>query len=230
MTAPRILSVEDDPKVIRVMDLYFQEVGWAFAWSDGDDLITDLESFRPSIVLLDWVLARTTGPELLKQLRTSAFRELPVIMISGRKDDLSIITGLDQGADEYITEPFRLAVLKARIESLLRRASGRLADYDFGTLRVDFSARSVTVEGKPVSLGQREWLLLVELVRSPFPVARQDLITRVWGEGHDATPAALDKAISRLKAALHAPSANDAHVYIETIHGFGYGFVRKPRV
>jgi DNA-binding response OmpR family regulator len=105
---------------------------------------------------------------------------------------------------------------------LLRRSSGKLANYDDGTLSIEPGSRKIVVHGLPVSLGHREWLVLAELVRSPVPVAREELLARAWGR--DAEPSALEKAISRLKVSLGATD------YIKTVNGFGYFFAYKPSI
>lgn len=228
----KVLVVDDDERVRDAL-----EIGIGLQWQDAQvisasDGETGLDLFfnqEPDIVLLDVTMPRMNGFEVLKAIRQVS--DIPVIMLTGRGDDVDQVRGLELGADDYVSKPFSHLPLMARIKAALRRAEmpppvNALPDFEAGELAIQFQNHQVTVAGKPIKLTPVEYKLLYHMVRNAGHVMpHQALLDRVWGDDYDATPEYLKVFISRLRAKLRTP---DGPEYIETERGRGYRFVR-PR-
>jgi two-component system phosphate regulon response regulator PhoB len=181
------------------------------------------------MVLLDWVLAEGTGVGFLRQLRTDRrTRELPVIMLTGRGMEADKVTGLEAGADDYITKPFSHRELLARIKAVIRRRAPLLCDdvVEIGGLRLDPAAHLVTAGGAPLDLWATEFRLLHFFMTHPERVySRAQLLDEVWGDHVFVEERTVDVHIRRLRQALQ-PGGHDR--LIETVRGTGYRLRRAP--
>ena len=169
-------------------------------------------------VLLDLGLPDLDGLQVLRQLR--AVSAVPVVILTARTDERSIVRGLRGGADDYVVKPPRIAELMARIETVTRRAAvaaGSSPVVTTGDVRVDLAARTVEVGGEPVALTQKEFELVEALVERPgSAVSRQQLMDRIWGDAFVAVSRTLDVHMTGLRAKLNRPGL------ISTIRGYGY--------
>jgi two-component system KDP operon response regulator KdpE len=231
--AMKILTIDDDPAIREAL-----AVGLRLQLQDADvlqaaDGEAGLERFfeaSPDIVLLDVSLPRMSGFEVLKEIRLVS--DVPVILLTGRDDEMDQVRGLELGADEYLQKPIRPAALVAHIKSALRRAEvaapvQALPDFVGGDLAIHFQNQEVTVGGQAAKLTPIEYKLLYQLVRNAgHVVPHRALVDRVWGSDYDASPEYLKVFISRLRAKLRRPGSPD---YIQTERGLGYRFIKGQK-
>jgi ParB/RepB/Spo0J family partition protein len=226
----KILTIDDDASVRQALS-----VGLKLQWQDIEvleaaDGETGLETFfdqGPDLILLDVSMPSMSGFEVLREIRLVS--DVPVIMLTGRSDEMDHVRGLELGADEYLQKPVRHAALLAHIKSALRRAKGvspveTLPDFNAGDLSIHFQNREVTLAGEMVKLTPIEYRLLYHLVRNQGNVLPHEaLLDRVWGTDHEVGPEYLKVFVSRLRAKLRRPGSPD---YIQTERGVGYRFVK----
>ena len=225
---PRVLVVEDQPDIAELILIHLRHEGFeALAAENGVAAQRELDAVLPDLILLDWMLpGGQSGIDLARKWRAAQrTREVPIIILTARGEEADKITGLDSGADDYITKPFSPAELMARIRALLRRrAPEQLADVvavgelvlDAGTLRVHDRARAIP-------LGPTEFRLLHYLMKHPDRIySRATLLDKVWGDHVFIEERTVDVHIKRLRAAL-----GEAGTIIETVRGAGYRLVRN---
>ena len=225
MTARRILVVEDEAAIRQMITFNLARAGFDVAeagdCSSARSMIADQ---RPDLVLVDWMLPDSTGIELTRSLRRDAANsDLPIIMLTARVEERDKITGLDSGADDYITKPFSPRELLARIGALLRR-SAPAADEPIvaGKLSLNPVSHRVTCDREEISLGPTEYRLLKFLMTNPERVySRGQLLDFVWGQNVYVEERTVDVHIRRLRKALE-PTASDK--YVQTVRGVGYRF------
>lgn len=217
-----ILLVEDDASIREITKLGLQDAGFKVdTAADGEEAIARFRRDRPDLVVLDVMLPKRDGLEVCRTIRAES--SVPVVMLTARSDAIDIVVGLESGADDYVTKPFEMPILVARIRAALRRA--QLLDpaetLSLGPLRVDVLGHRVTVDHEEVGLTPTEFRLLLELVRRPGQVfTREMLLDRVWGYSYLGDSRLVDVAIQRLRAKL-ATGANSTEL-IETVRGVGY--------
>ena len=219
-----ILVVEDDRSLRDGMTLNLRARGWKVVEaSDGTEGLRLAFDARPDLIVLDIMLPGWTGLEILTELRSRG-NDVPVLVVSARDRVRDKVTGLDRGADDYLTKPFELPELLARIEALLRRrrsagaAEERLA---FGDVSVDVAARRVTVRGAETTLSAKEFDLLCLLARHPGQAyTREQILSHVWGWDFDGTPRTVDNFIASLRQKIEADPASPRHVV--TVRQVGY--------
>ncbi|MDY7039262.1 MAG: response regulator transcription factor [Chloroflexota bacterium] len=224
----KLLIVDDETDVIKVVRATFrtQEPSWEVLGADnGPEALEMIEKEQPGLVLLDVAMPGLDGFGVLRELRR--FSDVPVIMLTVRDDEISKVTGLELGADDYITKPFGYLELVARVRAVLRRAEGLPLAHEepfvCGDVRVDFSTRQVTVRGRLVALTNTEYRLLYHLVRNAGrPLSHEALLARVWGHEYTDEINYLKVYISRLRAKIESDPQNPQ--YILTEYGFGYSF------
>lgn len=222
MTGERILIVEDDERIgstlVRALEGNHYVVTWAH---DGAEAIADA-SDRPDLVLLDLGLPDIDGLEVCRQLHT-VDPTVDIIMLTARDEELDIVVGLDAGAVDYITKPFRLAELLARIRAQLRRCEVRsFTPSAFGDLTVDARARRVWLGDEEVVLRAKEFDLLARLLDDAGSVVtRETLMAEVWDDHWNGANKTLDFHISALRRRIDAPGVESR---IATIRGVGYRF------
>jgi len=227
----KLLVVDEEPDVIKVVRATFraQEPGWEVLGAAGGEEALDLIGReQPNLVLLDVGLPGMDGFTVLKKIRL--FSDVPVIMLTVHDDEVSKVTALELGADDYITKPFGALELVARARAVLRRAEGlplsHEAPFMCGDIRVDFDTRQVTIKGWPVKLTNTEYRLLYHLVRNAGrPLSHEALLARVWGPEYTDEINYLKVYISRLRTKLEPDPQHPR--YILTEYGFGYSF-RAP--
>jgi DNA-binding response OmpR family regulator len=227
VTPPRILVVEDEQDIAALIKHALERSGDASVdiVSRGDEALRSIAGRPPDLVILDLNLPVLAGDEVCRILRQGAeTRLLPIIMLTARTSEADRVGGLDLGADDYITKPFSLRELGARVRAVLRRRQGidgpRQSIYKGTHLVADFDAVSIVVDGAPVRLTRREFELLRFLVENRNRVLSRDrLLERVWGYERFIETRSVDVHVGRLRAKLGAAGRQ-----IETVIGLGYRF------
>ena len=223
-----VLVVEDESAIAELIAINLRHAGFEVTVAaDADQAQTAVDRVLPDLVLLDWMLPGQSGIVLAKRWRSDArTREMPVIMLTARAEEADKITGLDAGADDYLTKPFSTRELMARIRAVLRRKAPEALDtaVEVAGLKLDPATRRVTRrvgnEGREIKLGPTEFRLLHFLMTHPERVhSRAQLLDRVWGEHVFIEERTVDVHIKRLREAL-APVQCSA--LIETVRGAGY--------
>jgi len=222
----RILVVEDDRSIS--LGLRMNLEGEGFAVEVAEDGESGLEMARAKgwdLIILDVMLPRMNGFEVMRQLRQEG-NDVRVLMLSARGAEVDKVTGLEMGADDYITKPFGLAELMARVRAALRRHGTVSKErWIFGDVTVDFATRQVHRGGVLVELTATEFDVLVALLRAVGRVLnRQEIFRAVWGTGHHGNPRTVDNFIAQLRAKLEADPSSPQHLL--TVRGVGYRLVR----
>jgi two-component system phosphate regulon response regulator PhoB len=221
----KILIVEDETAIREMIAFHLTRAGYAaLQAADCRQARQLLVDERPALALVDWMLPDMSGIELTRQLkRDQDFEDLAVIMLTARADEHDRITGLEGGADDYITKPFSPREMLARIQAVLRRTQvAGSGSQQAGVLQLDAAAHRVTAGGADVALGPTEFRLLSFLMTHPERVySRAQLLDRVWGANVYVEERTVDVHVRRLRKALTAHSAES---YIQTVRGAGYRF------
>ncbi|MFD5557192.1 response regulator transcription factor [Streptomyces sp. NPDC127068] len=226
---PHVLLIEDDASVRDGMELVLRRHGYAIdTAATGEEALALLDGpggKDVDLVVLDLMLPGMDGFEVCRRIRGRS-ATLPVIMLTARGDDQDIVTGLEAGADDYVTKPVTAPVLEARIRAVLRRAepSGQIrTDADLAGLVIDRAGLTVTKHGATIALPPTELRLLLELSASPGRVfSREQLLASVWDHTFLGDSRLVDAAVGRLRAKLEDVPAKPR--YVQTVRGFGYRF------
>ena len=226
---PRILIVEDEPAIAELIAVNLRHNGMAPVWAeDGDSAQREIDAVLPDAILLDWMLPGQTGVALARRWRGEArTKAVPILMLTARGDEADKVSGLDAGADDYITKPFSTQELLARIRAVLRRRTPEKSEetVTLAGLALDAAAHRVTWQGRPVKLGPTEFKLLHFLMKHPERVhSRQQLLDRVWGDHVFIEERTVDVHVKRLREAL-GPAAG---ALVETVRGAGYRITAQP--
>ena len=226
MTSKQILIVEDEKPIRDMIAFGLRRAG--FDVREAEDCSAARASIadqRPDLLLVDWMLPDQSGLELTRAIkRNKDTEDMPVIMLTARADEHDKVTGLEGGADDYVTKPFSPRELLARINAVLRRTAGPGAGeaLEAGGLMLDTASHRVTADGQTVTLGPTEFRLLQFFMEHPERVySRSQLLDRVWGGNVYVEERTVDVHIRRLRKALE-PFARDA--LIQTVRGSGYRF------
>jgi two-component system, OmpR family, phosphate regulon response regulator PhoB len=225
MAETRILVVEDEKPIRDLIAFGLRRAGYQVALAeDCQAARSSIGDRRPELILLDWMLPDMSGLELARQLRRGAeTRDIPIIFLTARADESDKVTGLEGGADDYLTKPFSARELVARIQAVLRRSApaGSEERVSIEGLMLDQAGHRVLAEGNPVALGPTEYRLLQFLMTHPDRVySRGQLLDRVWGGNVYVEERTVDVHIRRLRKALE-PTGHDR--LIDTVRGSGYG-------
>jgi DNA-binding response OmpR family regulator len=226
-----VLLVEDEHELARVVIRELEAVGYQVLWAADGAQALDLHiRQQPGLIILDWMLPGMDGLEVLRRIRqTSA---VPVLMLTARSEELDRVLGLELGADDYLTKPFSVRELIARVRALLRRISNVQqileADREHSTAAIQYNELSlepdaylVTLNGRPLDLTRTEFELLHFLLRNPGRVfGRAYLLDAVWGEHYVAGDRSVDNAILRLRKKL-----GPVGEAVETVWGVGYRLI-----
>jgi DNA-binding response OmpR family regulator len=217
----KILLVEDDMQLARTVKGWLSvEHHSVEAVSNGQEALDILAVYEYDLVILDWQLPGLSGLEICKEFRSQG-RRTPILMLTGKSAIAEKEAGLDAGSDDYLTKPFHMKELSARVRALLRRASGVTSNVlSAGNLVLDPSNYRVTVNGEEIHLQKREFALLEFLMRNPNKVfSAEALLERVWASETDATSYAIRTCMMRLRRKIDG--GTDSAV-IQTIKGIGY--------
>ncbi len=223
-----ILIVEDDASIAKGLKQNLSFEGYSvFVAPDGERGLELSLDKAPDLILLDVMMPKMNGFEVLRELRRREV-DVPVIMLTAKGEEMDKVRGLDLGADDYVTKPFGLQELLARIQAVLRRKrkfEKQLEKVCFGKVVLDFAARTATISGKPVQMTSREFeLLRFFLGREGQALERQEILNRVWGFDYFGTDRTVDNFINRLRQKLEPDP--DHPIYIQTVRGVGYRFSR----
>jgi len=227
----KVLVVEDDPGILRTVadNLRFEQYEVVTA-TDGETGYALQQREQPDLIVLDLMLPRMSGLDLCRKLRTEDV-QVPVLVLTARSEEADRIRGLDLGADDYVTKPFSVPELMARVRALLRRASsaaGAPATLKFGQVQIDFRRYEAQRAGRPVEMTRKEFALLRFLAsREDIVVTRDELLNKVWGFESYPITRTVDNHVSSLRAKLETDPARPVH--IQTVHGVGYKFVPDKR-
>ncbi len=230
MTQKKILVADDEKDIVELIAYNLEQEGFAVCKAfDGRQAWERVNADKPDLVILDLMMPAMPGMEACRMIRrqteTSA---IPIIMLTAKSDPVDKILGLEIGADDYITKPFHVRELIARVRAVLRRSERKPADdlqeaVDFRGLHVDFKSYQVTVDGQQVELSSREFKLLQFFIAHPGRVySREQLLDRVWGDEAFVEPRTVDVHISRLRGVIEPDKSNPQ--YILTVRGIGYKF------
>lgn len=219
-----ILVVEDEDALSALLEYNLAQEGFEVQVAgDGDDAMLSIDEDRPDLVLLDWMLPGLSGIEICRRIRAkSELRDMPVIMLTARGEEGDRIRGLDTGADDYLTKPFSVPELIARVRALLRRARPTISSEvaTFGDLMLDRETRRVHRASREVHLGPTEFRLLDCLLQRPGRVySREQLLDIVWGRDVYVEARTVDVHIGRLRKALNRRGDRDP---IRTVRAAGY--------
>jgi len=223
-----ILLVEDEPAILDLLEFTLAPKGYNIKRAlDATAALDIVRSALPDLMILDWMLPGESGVQLARALRTDArTRGMPIIMLTARAEESDKISGLDAGADDYMTKPFSPRELVARVNALLRRRAPEHADEPivYGPLTVDPARHEARVNGKSLEMGATEFKLLRFLTAHPERVfSRAQLLDQVWGDHTFIEERTVDVHILRLRKALAAQSAEDL---VQTVRGAGYRLSR----
>jgi len=221
---PYILVVEDEDALSTLLSYNLEKEGYKVAVAaDGEEGLMLVDERQPDLVVLDWMLPKVSGIEVCRRLRSRAeTRNLPIIMLTARGEESDRIRGLDTGADDYITKPFSMTELTARIRAVLRRIRPGLAEdrIRHGDIVIDRVAHRVKREGREIHLGPTEFRLLDYLMQHPGRVfSREQLLDAVWGSDVYVEARTVDVHIGRLRKALNLTEEVDP---IRTVRSAGY--------
>lgn len=223
-TRPYALVVEDELALVELVRYNLEKDGYEVDVArDGEDAILMVEERQPDIILLDWMLPKLAGIEVCRRLRSkSTTRNIPIIMLTAKTEEGDRIRGLDTGADDYMTKPFSMVELTARIRAVLRRIRPALAEdkVEIGDIILDRTAHRVVRNGDEVHLGPTEFRLLDHFIQHPGRVfSREQLLDAVWGSDVYVETRTVDVHIGRLRKALLKVGGDDP---IRTVRSAGY--------
>ena len=222
-----VLAIEDDPAILRGLSDNLRFEGYEVVTATDGEAGYHLQRERkPDLIVLDLMLPRMSGLELCRKLRGEGV-QTPILMLTARSEEPDRVLGLDLGADDYVTKPFSVRELMARIRALLRRSqpqNGLPDELNFGAAEIDFRSYEAKCKGEPVEMTRKEFAILRYLAsRAGEVVSRDDLLNEVWGyESHPASRT-VDNHVAGLRAKLERNSSEPEH--IKTVHGVGYKFI-----
>lgn len=223
----KILIIEDERDMVTGLRFNLEARDYSvIAAYDGETGLQMADSEQPDLIILDLLLPKLNGYEVCKKVKEGN-PEIPIIMLTAKSQESDIITGLDLGADDYITKPFSVLELMARINALFRRTKSNSLKpeiYRFGSLEIDVKKYHAHKHGKPIELSPREFEILKYLIeRQGDIVTREDLLNRVWGYDSFPYTRTIDAHISKLRRKIE-DRPQDPELII-TIHGLGYKFL-----
>jgi two-component system phosphate regulon response regulator PhoB len=230
LSKPLVLVVEDEAALATMLRYNLEKQGFRVEEAaDGQEALTRISETQPDLVLLDWMLPVMSGIEVCRQIRRrSSTRDLPVIMVTARTEDQDAVRGLNTGADDYITKPFSMDALLARMRALLRRSNavpmkGVLSFHD---VNMDLAAHRVSRNARQIHLGPTEFRLLEFFMQHPRRVfSREELLDAVWGPDIHVEPRTVDVHIRRLRKSINGDGELDL---VRTVRAAGYALDTEP--
>jgi two-component system response regulator RegX3 len=232
VTIPVVLLVEDEESYVEALQVGLKREGFRVEVArDGFEALDRFDVVRPDIVILDVMLPRISGIDVCRQLRKRS--QVPIIMVTAKSAEIDTVVGLEVGADDYVTKPYRIRELVARMRAVLRRNAREGAGPDVGPgaivvgdVTIDPDEHLVTVRGEPMRLPLKEFELLhILLANAGRVLPRETLIDRVWGTDYVGDTKTLDVHVKRLRSKLEADPASPERIV--TIRGLGYKYERS---
>ena len=224
----RVLVVDDEKLIVKGIRFSLEQDGMEVDCAyDGEEALELARQNKYDIILLDVMLPKLTGFEVCQQMRE--FSNVPIVMLTAKGDDMDKILGLDYGADDYITKPFNILEVKARIKAIIRRTARKGEEKESprvvekGGVRLDCDGRRVYIGGKEINLTSKEFEVLELLIKNPGKVySRENLLNLVWGSDYPGDFRTVDVHIRRLREKIE--SIPGEPVYVRTKWGVGYYF------
>ena len=231
---PAILLVEDEPDIADLLSLHLRDLGYRVdAVADGALGLQKALAEEYALVILDLMLPHVSGTEICRRLRESE-RTTPILMLTAKSEERDKVLGLDLGADDYVTKPFSIRELMARVRALLRRIELDQPDEPppqlaFGDLVIEPAKRKVHVAGEAVDLTAKEFDLLALFAQHPGRAfSRQELLDKVWGYQYAGYSHTVNSHINRLRSKIEPDPANPQ--YVQTVWGVGYRFAEEEEL
>nr|WP_143148560.1 response regulator transcription factor [Clostridium amylolyticum] len=231
MMEDKILIVDDEEHILELLKFNLENAGFkVITASNGIEALEYLKNSLPKLILLDLMLPGMDGYDVCKEIRREKnLSNIPIIMITARSEELDKILGLELGADDYITKPFSIRELIARVKAVLRRTTNSPSKdkvFSYGNLMVDFEKHEVTKNGDRVDLTLKEFELLELLIKNKGKVLTRDsLLDKIWGYEYIGETRTVDVHIRHLRQKIEDDDKNPR--YIETIRGIGYRFTSE---
>lgn len=223
----RILIVDDEKLLVKGIKFNFEQEGYIVETAyDGAEALKLAKDKKLDLIILDWMLPEIDGLTVCQKVRE--FSNVPIIMLTAKTDDMDKILGLEYGADDYITKPFNILELKARVKAIMRRSaapenSGDKTKLAFGNITLDYNQRKITIEGKTTDLTSKEFDLMdLFLCNQGKVYSRENLLDMVWGYDYSGDARTVDVHIRRLREKIEPNAAEP--IYIMTKWGAGYYF------
>jgi DNA-binding response OmpR family regulator len=225
----KVLVIEDDKDIAHLVELHLKDAGFEVSLAhDGNSGLEQALSNPYDLIVLDLMLPGLDGLDLCRRIRAKS-PYTPILMLTARSSELDRVLGLELGADDYVTKPFSIPELLARVRALFRRVeafntcAGAKKKIFAGDLMIDIEKRSVMLSGRPVELTAKEFDLLVQFARHPGRVyTRMDLLNQVWGYGYEGYEHTVNSHINRLRAKIEKDPSHPRHIL--TVWGIGYKF------
>lgn len=234
MSNPTVLLVEDEPSFVEALQIGLSREGFNVVVArDGEEALTAFAAHTPDLILLDVMLPKMSGIDVCREIRKSS--QVPIIMVTAKSEEIDTVVGLEVGADDYVTKPYRIRELVARMRAALRRtidATGEIEIVSTSVVEVDSvvidpDQHIVSVDSVELNMPLKEFELLYLLaVNAGRVLTRETLIDRVWGSDYVGDTKTLDVHIKRIRAKIEKDPANPKRIV--TIRGLGYKF-EKPR-
>ena len=220
----KILIIEDEPNQADLIQFNLEQDGYeVYKAKDGEEGLTTAHEILPDLILLDWMIPKMSGPDVCRKIRKSQdIKETPIIMISAKSEEQDKVFGLDLGVDDYISKPYSIKELLARVRAAIRRPIAVTANdkLQVGSIVMNLKSHKVMINDIDIHLGPTEYKLLLELMKNAGRViSRDQLLDRVWGITADIESRTVDVHIGRLRKALSV--ASDQNL-IRTVRSFGY--------
>ena len=224
----KVLVVDDEKLIVKGIRFSLEQDGMEVTCAyDGEEALNYAKEQQFDIILLDIMLPKLSGTEVCQQIRE--FSNVPIVMLTAKSDDMDKIMGLEYGADDYITKPFNILEVKARIKAIMRRTTAREPPkaqenvLESGDMRMDCDSRRVSIAGREVNLTAKEFDVLELLVRNPNKVySREKLLNIIWGADYPGDARTVDVHIRRLREKIETNPSEPR--YVHTKWGVGYFF------
>ncbi len=232
-TDPKILVVDDERSITDLLEYNLRRSGYqVIVARDGRRALRLAQAEQPDLIILDLMLPGLDGLDICRVLRRES--AIPIIMLTARDEEIDRVVGLELGADDYVTKPFSVRELMARVKAVLRRTTPAAPDetsasvvYRVGPLEVDTLSRQAQFDGNPLPLTRLEFELLETLARHAGQVlSRDQLLDQVWGYDYYGDARAVDSAVKRLRAKLRAAGGDPT--LVSNVRGIGYRLERSP--
>jgi phosphate regulon transcriptional regulator PhoB len=229
----KILVTDDEKDIVELISYNLEKEGFSVLKAyDGEAALRSVRLQKPDLIILDLMLPKMSGLDVCKAIRSNQeTTSLPIIMLTAKADETDKIIGLEIGADDYLTKPFSIKELIARVRAILRRQHDENKQlpkekFSYRSLKIDYASYEVEIEGKKVTLSPTELRLLFFFSRNPGRVyTRNQILDHVWGDDTFVTPRAVDVHIRRLRSQIEKDVDNPQ--YITTIRGVGYKFAES---